>query len=288
MIGMTGYASNEFYIENAYISTEIKTVNHRFLEVNIHLPSILNSFEIEIRNLITKSFVRGKIDVNVYIKLRELACHIEPNFPLIEQYMESFRSIISKFRLQEEIKLEHLIPYDDILIVENKKDFSVYWEAIKASLEKNVMTVNSMREKEGRATNENFSVILEQIEVAVQNIAEHVPEMEEAIYRNMKTKMTDLLGGQVSEERLLNEVGILVSKSCVNEEIERLKHHLTHFRLVCKESADIGKRLDFLCQEMHREINTLGSKISLLSIIDDVIKVKNSIEKLREQIRNIV
>ena len=99
--------------------------------------------------------------------------------------------------------------------------------------------------------------------------------------------MNELIGNHVDQDRLLNEVGIMVSHSCVNEELERLKHHIEHFCNICEESSDVGKRLDFLCQEMHREINTLGSKVSLSKITDSVIIIKNAIEKIREQIRNI-
>jgi uncharacterized protein (TIGR00255 family) len=144
-----------------------------------------------------------------------------------------------------------------------------------------------MKAKEGESTKKNILDILDEIRKSRDVIETYIPEMEKAIFDELHKKMNELIGNHVDQDRLLNEVGIMVSHSCVNEELERLKHHIEHFCNICEESCDVGKRLDFLCQEMHREINTLGSKVSLSKITDSVIIVKNAIEKIREQIRNI-
>ncbi|MBQ1998645.1 MAG: hypothetical protein II220_04070 [Spirochaetales bacterium] len=119
MTGMTGYAFRDFYVGDTYISTEIKTVNHRFLEVNVRLPGLLSSMELEIRNFINKHFVRGKVDVSVFIRVKELTSKIEPNLAIAKQYAESLRSIIDSCELNDEVKISHFLHYDDVLNVEN-------------------------------------------------------------------------------------------------------------------------------------------------------------------------
>lgn len=287
MTGMTGYAFRDFYVGDTYIATEIKTVNHRFLEVNVRLPGLLSSMELEIRNLINKHFVRGKIDVSVFIKVKELVSKIEPNIAVAKQYALSLRSLINGCGLNDELKLSHLLHYDDVLNIENKRDFSSYLDVIKDSLLENIKDVFVMKEKEGEATKKNVLNILDEIRRNRDIVETYIPKMEKSIFEELHKKMNELIGERVDQDRLLNEVGIMVSHSCVNEELERLKHHIEHFCGICEETSDIGKRLDFLCQEMHREINTLGSKVSLSEITDCVIVMKNAVEKIREQIRNI-
>lgn len=287
MNGMTGYSYKEFYVDDTYISTEIKTVNHRFLDINIHLPAFLNSFEIGIRELISGSFVRGKIDVNVFIRLKGVTGSVEPNIELAKNYYNSLKAIALECGMSPEIKLEHLIKYDDIMICDTNKDYSVFFEDIKKSLSENVREVNKMRALEGEATQKNVISILDKISADTGFISSLLPEMEASYFNIINTKMTELLGDKIDNDRLLNEVGILVSRSCINEELERLKHHIEQFRKIIFEGCDVGKRLDFICQEMHREINTLGSKASLAQITAFVVNVKNGIEKIREQIRNI-
>ena len=284
---MTGYAFRDFYVGDTYISTEIKTVNHRFLEVNVRLPGLLSSLELEIRNFINKHFVRGKVDVSVFIRVKELTSKIEPNVTIAKQYADSLRSLIEGCGLNDEVKLSHLLHYDDVLNVENKRDFSSYLDVIKESLSENIKDVFVMKAKEGESTKKNILCILDEIRQSRDVIETYIPEMEKNIFDELHKKMNELIGEHVDQDRLLNEVGIMVSHSCVNEELERLKLHIEHFYNICEESSDIGKRLDFLCQEMHREINTLGSKISLSKITDSVIIIKNAIEKIREQIRTI-
>ena len=243
--------------------------------------------ELEIRNFINKHFVRGKVDVSVFIRVKELTSKIEPNIAIAKQYADSLRSLIDGCGLNDDVKLSHLLHYDDVLNIENKRDFSSYLDVIKESLSENIKEVFVMKEKEGESTKKNILNILSEIRQSRDLIETFIPEMEKSIFDEMNKKMNELIGNHVDQDRLLNEVGIMVSHSCVNEELERLKHHIEHFCNICEESSDVGKRLDFLCQEMHREINTLGSKVSLSKITDSVIIIKNAIEKIREQIRNI-
>jgi len=280
MNGMTGYSFKEFYENNVYISTEIKTVNHRFLEINIYLPYYLNSMEIPIKSLIQKKFRRGKVDINISLKIKDNVGSVDVNLQLAGQYIESLKKIVDSFNLKDDVKLFHLTRFDDIIVSEKKRDYSSYWDLIEKNINFNMEEIISMRIKEGNTTKKDLVNICE-------NINRNIIEIESKIYENIKKKVTELIGNTVNEATLTNEVAIIVSRSCVNEELERLKMHLAEFCKIIDDQEDIGKKLDFICQEMHREINTLGSKIIVGELIGNVISIKNDIEKLREQIRNI-
>lgn len=288
MTGMTGYAISENVLENnTKIIAEIKSVNHRFLDINIYIPSYLNYLEIDIRNLIKSNFTRGKIDVSVQLKIDEYINEVKPNLNLVQRYYESLSMIKSQLNIDEAIKLDHLLQFDDILLIEKSHDYNAFYDPVMSLLNKSVSEVKRMRHDEGNSTYENLSSIIKQIESDKNEISVFIPEMENEILLNIKKKMDDLVGDKVDNERILNEVGILVSKSSIAEEIQRLTFHIKHFLELADQQDDVGKRLDFICQEMHREINTIGSKSVFTKITKNVISIKNNIEKLREQLRNI-
>jgi len=284
---MTGYSNKESYYDDVYISTEIKAVNHRFLEINVSLPYYLNSIEHKVRELIQKRLRRGKIDVSINFKLKENNFEVDVDLKLAGKYIENLRKIINEFNLKDEVKLSHLTRLDDIILINKKKDYARYWEIIEKSLVYNIEEIIKMRTIEGESTKENLLKITNDIIFNVDIIEKKVSEMEKSIFDNIRIKIVDLIGDKVDENRLVNEVAVMVCKSCINEEIERLKMHSFQFLKISDEKEDIGKRLDFMCQEMHREINTIGSKITLSELTGSVIVIKNNIEKLREQIRNI-
>lgn len=287
MLGMTGYSFNEQYLDDLYLATELKTVNHRFLDINISIPFILNSVELKIRDFLQKRLSRGKIDVIIQFKFKENRNSITIDESAAKKYYEALKKVCVLLDIKEEVKLFHLTKFDDIFVIDKKRDYTEYWDVIEGSLLKNINDVVKMRQNEGEETKKDLLFIMSQIKKNLAVLTEQVPAMERTIFQNIKDKIVELIGDKVDEIRLLNEVSIMVSKSCINEEIERLKIHTDHFLSIIEESVDVGKRLDFICQEMHREINTIGSKITDANLTGNVISVKNYIEKIREQIRNI-
>jgi len=284
---MTGYSFKESFYDNFYISTEIKTVNSRFLEININLPTYLYALEINIRDLLKQKLMRGKIDVNVILKLNEDFYNVNVDLKLAKKYIEGLNNIINNFNLKDEVRLFHLTKYDNIISTEKNKNFDKYWKYILKNLNDNLDEILVMRKKEGDSIKKDLTGILKNIKKEVTSVSKKIPQMEKEIYISTKNKIKDLIGENVDEVRLLNEAAFYVSKSCINEEVKRLFSHIEQFDDIIKEKREIGKRLDFICQEMHREINTIGSKISLVELTGSVISVKNNIEKMREQIRNI-
>lgn len=287
MNGMTGYSYKEYTYDDVYISTEIKTVNSRFLDMNVSLPYYLNSMELNVRNIIKQNISRGKVDANVYLKPNENMSNVSVDHKLAKKYVEGFRGLISEFNLKDDVRLFHLTKYDDIIHIEKKRDYSKYWKLISKSLMENINETNSMRRQEGKALEKDLTFLNKKIKNNLDIINKKVPKMEKDIHNTTLSKIKEFIGNNVDEIRLLNEVAILVNRSCINEEIKRLESHLKQFAIITKEKNDIGKRLDFICQEMHREINTIGSKVSLVELTGNVISIKNDIEKMREQIRNI-
>jgi uncharacterized protein (TIGR00255 family) len=287
MYGMTAYSFKENYYDNVYISTEIKTVNNRFLDINISMPFYLNDMEMRIRELIQKKLARGKVDVTVYLKLNENTRNVSVDLDLAGQYVESLQQLIDHYKIADSVKLFHLTRYDGIIQTENKRDYDKYWKHIQESLSVNLEDVLEVRKREGTATRKNLLDLIKSIEKNAKIIEKKVPKMEKEIFENLRVKMTELIGNQVDEVRLLNECATQVSRSCINEEVERLKTHTIHFNELLDAESDVGKKLDFICQEMHRETNTIGSKISLVELTENVITIKHNIEKIRELLRNI-
>ena len=287
MIGMTGYSYKESATEEVSISTEIKSVNSRFLDLNINVPFYLNFMDIKIRDLLKNKINRGKVDVTVNVKLNEKESSINVNLNVAKQYIDNLNKIITHFNLKDDIRLFHLTKYDDIISVDKKRDYTKYWSLVSKSISENLIELLKMKEKEGNAVKKDLQLIIKRIDAHLKVIVKKVPKMEKELYDNTKTKLFELLNNKIDESRILTEAAILVNKSCVNEEINRLENYIKQFGDLIEEKNDMGKRIDFLCQEMHREINTLGSKVTLPELTSNVITIKNDIEKIREQIRNI-
>jgi len=287
MNGMTGYSYKDCYHKDVFIATEIKAVNHRFLDINVSIPFYLNSMELQIRDLIQKNLNRGKVDVSVVLKPKENNFDIDVDLKLAGKYVDLLKKVITEFNLKDEIKLFHLTRFDDIIVTSKKRDYTEYWDQVSESLKFNISEILSMRKKEGQSTKNDLIYITGKIQKNIIEIEKNIIVMEKQIFDNIKNKITELIGNKVDETMLLNESAIMVSRSCINEEVERLKMHSDEFLKIADENEDVGKRLDFICQEMHREINTIGSKITISELTGNVISIKNDIEKLREQIRNI-
>jgi uncharacterized protein (TIGR00255 family) len=164
MYGMTAYSFKENYYDNVYISTEIKTVNNRFLDINISMPFYLNDMEMRIRELIQKQLSRGKVDVNVYIKLNENTKNVSVDLDLAGQYIESLQQLIDHYKIADTLKLFHLTRYDGIIQTENKRDFEKYWKDVKDSLEINIGEILKVRKREGDATRKNLLDLIKSIE----------------------------------------------------------------------------------------------------------------------------
>ena len=287
MRSMTAYACIEKNEDNIFISMEIKSYNNRFLEIQIHMPGYLLSYEGSIRKYISSRFTRGKIDV--YIKVKnpneELSVIVNKNAALSYQNAIGELSVI--LGLNEKAGLEMLLGLDGVLNTETARDASKYKTIIDTLLEEASNILDEEKKREGEFTKKDILGHLAVLEESLEKIKTKIPEMEAAIKENLRSRFFELLGDKIDETRILAETASQLVKYSISEEISRLSSHLEEFKNEAKNNMYPGKKLDFLSQEINREINTIGSKTPVLDVSRAVVAMKNALEDIREQLRNV-
>lgn len=289
---MTGYGIGESFIYNRKFKIEIKSVNSRHFELNLKMPRSLNQFESKIRENLAKSIFRGKLDVYIsFTSFSERDVEILVNENILNAYYHKLAYIKDKFYINEEISLTSLESFEGVFTLENKQnpeDENEFLEGILKSLDIAIDGFNTMRQIEGNK-------LVEDIQLKSKEILEHIGVIEglvplsvQVYERNLREKIQKLLENKnIDEERLLMEVAILSDKTAIDEELVRLKSHIEQMDEILLENAPIGRKMDFLVQEINREINTIGSKANNLDITRRVVELKSILEKIREQVQNI-
>jgi uncharacterized protein (TIGR00255 family) len=286
---MTGFGQGSAEGQNFKVRVDIRSVNNRFLDVHMRLPQELASLEVTLKKQIQAALGRGRIDVTILIEQMRQAT-FEINRPLVAGYLSALADLKDEFKLEGSPSLELIAKLPGALQV--SQDTARLDEAlvagIVAAMSQALVTLTEMRVVEGRELAAELSARLDQIERQLPTIegeAERLP----GIYREKLTRrLQDLMaGGQVDEVRLAQEAIMLAERSDISEEIARLKSHITQMRDVIRADDEVGKRLDFILQEMNREANTILSKSSDLAISDAAIVIKTEVEKLREQGQNV-
>lgn len=287
MTSMTGYSYVEQNFENATVSVELKSVNSRFLDLSINLPPFLNPLESFFRSMITEKVSRGKIDANIRIKELESDVEISADTNAAKAYLDAIKKIAEATGYSAEIPLSLIISQPGVLNSDKNYDVEKYKNmitpVIKSSLEKFV----SDRAREGENLKKDLLQKLSQLEECAFFFKELQPKMETVFKETVTSKFKELLGEQIDENRILSEVAAMLVKYTINEEIVRLQSHLKAMKDEIQNNSVPGKKLDFLCQEINREINTIGSKNQFAEVGAMVIKAKDSIENIREQAKNV-
>lgn len=287
MTSMTGYSYVEQNFENATVSVELKSVNSRFLDLSINLPPFLNPLESFFRSMITEKVSRGKIDANIRIKELESDVEISADTNAAKAYLDAIKKIAEATGYSAEIPLSLIISQPGVLNSDKNYDVEKYKNmitpVIKSSLEKFV----SDRAREGENLKRDLLQKLSQLEECAFFFKEWQPKMETVFKETVTSKFKELLGEQIDENRILSEVAAMLVKYTINEEIVRLQSHLKAMKDEIQNNSVPGKKLDFLCQEINREINTIGSKNQFAEVGAMVIKAKDSIENIREQAKNV-
>lgn len=287
---MTGYGRAQQTIDGRDITVEIKTVNHRFFELSCRTPRIYGFIEEKLKSFVQNAIGRGKVDVNVIIQsVDQNDASIEIDEKLAEQYIKALRGVGEKFSLKDDLSLSTISRFSDIFIVrKNPPDEALIWTAVKLVAQVALGNLIEMREREGENLLKNINTHLREIRDGVDIIEKQSPktvsEYRERIFNKMKEVLDDR---QIDEVRLLTEVAIFSEKITVDEETVRMKSHLKQFDAILQSHEPIGRKLDFLVQELNREINTIGSKANDVEIASIVVDIKSQIEKIREQIQNI-
>lgn len=287
---MTGFGRCEITENNRKFTVEMKSVNHRYLDISIKMPKKLNFFESAIRTELKNYISRGKVDLFIsYEDYTENNASIRYNRELAAEYMKYLRQMQEDFGLDDDIRVSTLSRYPDVFTMEEQDvDEEELWKelqkAIKGAAEGFVQT----RIVEGEHLRDDLIEKLDGMLKLVDFIAERSPQIVQEYRQKLADKVKDLLGdAQVDESRLLTEVTVFADKVCVDEELVRLRSHIETTKATLLEGGSIGRKLDFIAQEMNREANTTLSKSNDLEISNCAIELKTEIEKVREQIQNI-
>ncbi len=288
MTSMTGYGYNEMNYETAIVSVEIKSVNSRFLDLNINLPPFLNSIESYFRNKISQSITRGKVDVFIRVKELESDAQIYADTKMAKSYYDAIKEVaIATGYDEKSIPLSLILEQNGVLNSNKTYDVEKYQSMIEPIFD------NALNQfvKDANREGENLLVDLKSKLLELENCADFFkkwqPKMENVFKEIITAKFNDLLKDNVDENRIMTEVAAMLVKYTINEEIVRLQSHIKAMKDELENNPYPGKKIDFICQEMNREINTIGSKNQFAEVGAMVIKAKDSLENIREQSKNI-
>ena len=290
LYSMTGFGRAEHQDSEKKISVEIKSVNHRYFECSIRLPRKFHAFEAEMRRILKEYAIRGKIDVYVgYEDHRMAGSTLQYNAVLAEQYVRCAREAEQAFSIPNDLTVSRLLSFPDVLKMEEEEaDETSLWESLEDVLREAGANLREARKKEGEALRTNLLGKLDEMNKLVDEVARHEPQIMEAFKERLREKTKELLeDAQIEESRIASEVVLYADKICTDEETVRLQSHIRQMREALMSGDGIGRKLDFLAQEMNREANTILSKAGDVLTSDLGVDLKTVIEKIREQIQNI-
>lgn len=287
---MTGFGRGDFEKGKKKITVEMKSVNHRYCEVNVRMPRKLGFLENEVRSHVKQKLSRGKIDL--FISYEDNSDKIENlrfNSELAKEYLKYFDLISHEFNLENDIKVSHMSRYPDVLVVEEQEDDQEeLWGILKGALDISIQQLIQTRTVEGELLKEDILKKLNNMIDVLNVIKEKAPLIVAAYKEKLEQRIKDLLDNvTIDESRLAVEVAIFADKACIDEEIVRLISHIEHMKNSFNTNEPIGRKLDFLTQEMNREANTILSKANAIDVSNQALELKTEIEKIREQIQNI-
>lgn len=287
---MTGYGRNEAITGGKKIMCEIKSVNHRYSDYSIKVPRYYGFLEDKVRGYVSSCIKRGKIDIYISVESYDEADRdISVNSELAKSYIDALIKLRDEFSLRDDISVMSVARYPDIFVQERKEeDEDEIWENVKSVLDGAVTAFTAMREREGERIQKDLEARVEYMKTLAHSIEERSPQTVEEYRTRLYDKIKEVLADrEIDEARILTEAAIFADKVAVNEEMVRLASHFEEFYQIVNSNEPAGRKLDFLIQEINREINTTGSKASDIDIAKIVVELKAETEKLREQIQNI-
>jgi len=287
MISMTGYAYREKTSQDLTVSVEIKGCNNRYLDISFSLPPWLSMYEPKIREMVLSCCGRGKIDIFIRMREYNVPVSVTINKNAARSCYDAITNLAKELGIEEKPPLSVLLGMDCVLETEKKRDEESHWSETEPLLREAIEMFCREREREGKHTEEDILANLEKIEANTKTVSSFVPVIEKTLKDNIKTRFEELLGNKIDENRILAETASLLLKYTISEEISRLNAHLIEFRKEADKNIRPGKKLDFLCQEINREINTIGSKSAVIEVSGCVVIMKEALENIREQLRNI-
>ncbi len=287
---MTGFGRSEVSYNGRRYTVEVRAVNHRYLELAVKLPRVLSSYEPKVRSIAKEYLERGKVDIFIgFIDNSGATGSVCYNEGLARQYMDRLKKMASDFDLEMDIRTSTLARFPDVLSMEDAVlDSALLWQELEPCVREALSEHVKSRETEGEKLKADLLAKIEEMSVQVQKVEERAPAIQEEYREKLKQKMQELLGSAgIDETRIAMEAAVYADKSCIDEELVRLKSHIGAMAEALRDGGSVGRRLDFIAQEMNREANTTLSKVNDLFLSDTAIDIKTGIEKIREQVQNL-
>lgn len=288
---MTGFGRGECLTGNQRIVSEIKSVNGRYREVNVRLPKALQGIEDEIRSQVSKVLNRGRIEVSLQLQEEGGETEYQPelNIPLVKAYLKIFQQMREQFGIEEGITIDDLCHMKDVILMKSREiAMDQVRGSVQEALQKALDSCERMRVQEGQAIETDFLKRLDLIEKLLGEVTERAPCIVLEYQKKLREKILNLSKEVERDEgRMMQEVAILADRCDITEEIVRARSHLCQFRSFLGSEDAVGRKLEFLMQEIHREVNTMSNKGNDASISSRVVEIKAELEKLREQVQNV-
>ena len=288
MKSMTGYAYAENTGEKAFVSAEIKSVNSRYADFNINLPPFLSALEQEIRSLCTGYILRGKVDIYIRVRDFQPELSVATDLQAAKNYADALKKIAGVLGLSDsDISVGLIASREGVLSVNQTYDTEAYRTLIEPVFNQALKDFCADREREGANLKRDILAQLAKLENCARIFEQSVPEMEALFKQTITKRFNELLGDNADEQRIMSETAAMLVKYTINEEVVRLLSHIEALKTEIEHNEAPGKKIDFICQELNREINTIGSKNQILKIGQSVIEAKDALENIREQCRNV-
>lgn len=288
---MTGFGRGTFSDSGKEFTVEVKSVNHRYIDFYIKLPRQIAFLEERVREIVSKSIFRGKVDIFISFEDRsEDSKSVTLDEALADAYIQAIEKLKDKYNLADDISVSLVSRLPDVLRIEkNEDDEEQLWKVLYNALEAAISSLIQMREKEGNELKESLLQKADNMQDIIKHISERSPEVVSEYKLKLENRIKDLMNQQsVDENRIAMEVAIFADRCSIDEELVRLGSHLSQLRdILSIQQQPVGRKLDFLVQEINREINTIGSKSNDIIITKNVLELKSETEKIREQIQNI-
>ena len=287
MTSMTGFGHGELRDPALQMVLEIRSYNNRFLELSLNLPYSLKQLEPRIREFLSARIQRGKVELYLSVIELEEGTEVLIDQGRVRAYMSAIQQLRRTTGIREKPSLAHLIGLDGVLKAVSRRDPDASWATLVPLLEKVFADFEKSRITEGRKTAEDLGRLAAAIAEKIRLIEGKIPAIEAKIKESLRERFRELLDEGIDESRILAETAVQLVRFDINEEVQRMKAHLESLTEAIGQPGPQGKKLDFICQELGREINTIGSKSVTLEIDQAVISVKDTLEKIREQLRNV-
>ncbi|MFP4179956.1 MAG: YicC/YloC family endoribonuclease [Spirochaetaceae bacterium] len=287
MISMTGYGYREYRDERVQLLTEIKSYNNRYLDTVLNAPPFLSPLEPLVKDFIRNRVYRGRVEIYLRVKELEEDISIHLDEAAAKKYADTLRRLTESVGIEEEPKIGHFLNLEGIITQVKNRDLEWFEKIVLEELEEAYKEFDRGRRREGEKTEEDIKRLLSRVESELLSIERQAGTLEARIKENLEKRFKELLDEKLDHNRLYQETAVMLMKYGIEEETVRMHSHLSQFRELLSEEGVVGKKLDFVSQELNREINTIGSKSTVAEINRSVVEIKDSLEKIREQLRNV-